>query len=130
MSQLVDLGCFSRSNPLGQLNKATNPSPLGHCIGSCAGLDANDTDTWILWPTIVLAVTEIADPSLKCGRVMLLHNGAIGLDGGFAGDGCPLAAVVDEANVDGLVLLQVIGLARLGVGVEEKVKALRFLLSV
>jgi hypothetical protein len=60
---------------------------------------------------------------------VLLDDSAVGLDGGLAGDGCPLAGVVDETNVDGGVLLQVISLARLGVGVEEDVKSV-CLLSV
>jgi len=61
---------------------------------------------------------------------VLLDDSAVGLDGGVAGDGCPLAGVGDEANVDGLVLLEIVGLARLGVGMEEEVEAICFLLNV
>jgi hypothetical protein len=73
------------------------------------------------------AVTEIADPGLERGRVVLPHNLAICLDGSVAGDGSPLARVVDEAEVDGLVLLEVVCLARLGVGVEEEIEAVALL---
>jgi hypothetical protein len=61
---------------------------------------------------------------------MLLDNSAVSLNGGLAGDGRPLAGVGDEANVDRGVLLEVVGLARLGVGVEEEVEAISFLLLV
>lgn len=78
----------------------------------------------------MLAITEVTDPSLQCWRVVLLDDSAVGLDGSLAGDRCPLARVVDESNVDGSVLLQVVGLARLGVGVEQDVKSVCLLLSV
>jgi hypothetical protein len=45
----------------------------------------------------------------------------------MARDGSPLSRVVDEANVDRRVLLEVISLTRLGVGVEEEVKAVTLL---
>jgi hypothetical protein len=61
---------------------------------------------------------------------VLLDHSAVGLNGSFAGDGGPLARVVDEADVDGGVLLEVVGLARLGVGVEEQIEAVCLLLLV
>jgi hypothetical protein len=42
---------------------------------------------------------------------VLLDDGAVCLDAGVAGDGCPLPGVGDEAEVDGGVLLEVVGLA-------------------
>ena len=56
-----------------------------------------------------------------------MNSGAIGIDLGRAGDGCPLAGTVEESNVDVRVGLKVIGLACLGVGVEDEVDAARFL---
>jgi hypothetical protein len=61
---------------------------------------------------------------------VLLDNSAVSLDGGMAGDRRPLARIGDEANVDGCILLEVVGLARLGVGVEEEVEAVSFLLCI
>jgi hypothetical protein len=61
---------------------------------------------------------------------VLLDNSAIGLNGSVAGDGRPLARVGDETNVYRGILLEVVSLARLGVGVEEEVEAVSFLLLV
>jgi hypothetical protein len=58
---------------------------------------------------------------------VLLNNSAVCLNGRFARDGRPLPGVVDETNVDGRVFLEVVGLARLGIGVEEDVEAVCFL---
>jgi hypothetical protein len=93
-------------------------------------LNANDADARVLWATVVLAITEISNPRLQRWRVVLLDNSAVGLNGSLSGDGRPLAGAVDEANVDRRVLLEVVGLARLGVGVEEEVEAVSFLFPV
>jgi hypothetical protein len=78
----------------------------------------------------VLAVTKVTNPCLQRWGVVLLDNSAVGLDGSVTRDGCPLAGIGDEANVDGCMLLEVIGLARLCVGVKEEVEAVSFLLFV
>jgi len=75
----------------------------------------------------VLAVTEVADPGLEGWGVVLVDLLAIGLDGGFAGDGGPFAGVVEEAEVDFGVSVEVVGLAGFGVGVEDEVDAVAFL---
>lgn len=76
------------------------------------------------------AVAEVANPGLECWGVVLANDLAVRLDGGMTRNRCPLAGVVDKANVDRLVLLQVVSLARLGVGVEEKVEAMSFLFAI
>jgi hypothetical protein len=58
---------------------------------------------------------------------VLLDNSTIGLNGSVTRDGCPFTRVGDEANVDGCMLLEVVGLARLGVCVEEEVEAVALL---
>lgn len=58
---------------------------------------------------------------------MFANNVTVGLDRGVAGNGCPFARVVDEADVDCSVLLEIVGLARLSIGVEKKVKAVSLL---
>ena len=73
------------------------------------------------------AVTEIAKPGLQRGRVVLLDDVAVNFDGCMSRNRCPLARVVDEANVDGGVGLEIVGLAGLSVGVEEKVEAIALL---
>lgn len=64
MPQLVHTRRLSSRNTLGQLHEATNRSPPRDSILSGASPYANDTDAWVLWAAVVLAVTEVADPSL------------------------------------------------------------------
>ena len=59
--------------------------------------------------------------------VVFLDHGAVRDDVGSAGDGSPFTAGVQEGHVDVGVALDVVGLARLGVGVEEDVDAAGFL---
>jgi hypothetical protein len=125
--QLVHIRRLSSRNTLCQLDEATNLRLLRHSVLRGASLDADDANARVLGTTVVLAVTEVADPGLERGGVVLADDFAVGLDGGVAGDGGPLARVVDEADVDGCVLLEVVGLAGLGVGVEEEVEAVALL---
>jgi hypothetical protein len=92
-------------------------------------LDADQTNARILWATVVLAVAEISQPGLEALRVVLAHTGAVGLDLGLAGDGSPLAAGVNEADVDVGRVVEVVGLAGLGVGVEDEVNAVLLLIE-
>jgi hypothetical protein len=121
---------LSCRDTLGQLNKAANLGPVRHCVLGGAGLDADDADTWVLWAAIVRAITKITKPGLQPRGVVLLDNSAVSLDSGMTRDGRPLAGAGNETNVDRRILLEVVGLARLGVGVEEEIKAVSFLLSV
>ena len=52
---------------------------------------------------------------------MLTDLLAVDDDASGAGDGGPLTAAVDKGDVDGVISVQVICLARLGIGVEDKV---------
>ena len=72
-------------------------------------------------------ITEISKPSLQSRRVVFLDSSTVGEDASFAGDGSPLAAAVEESDVDGVVGGDVVCLARFGVGVEDEVDAARFL---
>jgi hypothetical protein len=128
--QLVHARRGARRNTLRQLYEAANLGPVRHGVLHSVSPDANDANTWVLWATVVLAITEVSNPRLQCRRVVLLDNSAVGLNGSLAGDGRPLAGVGDEANVDRGVFFEVVGLARLGVGVEEEVEAVSFLFLV
>jgi hypothetical protein len=66
-------------------------------------------------------VTEITKPSLEGRAVVLGNKTAICADTSITSNGSPLSGGVDERNVDVRVSIEVVGLARLGVGVEEKV---------
>lgn len=127
MPQLVDTRRLAGRDTLGQLNEATNSGSPRDSILCSLGLDPDDTNPRILWAAIVLAVTKITNPSLQSWGVVLPNNITVGLDRGMARDGGPLARGVDEPNVDRRVLLKVIGLARLGVGVEEEIEAVALL---
>ena len=65
------------------------------------------------------AVAEVTEPGFQGWGVIFLDGGAIGEDLCFAGDGSPLTGGVEEGDVDGGVGGDVIGLAGLGVGVED-----------
>lgn len=69
------------------------------------------------------AVTEVAKPSLEGWAVVLSNKAAVCADAGVSSDRSPLSRGVDEGNVDMRVSIEVVGLARLGVGVEKKVNA-------
>ena len=121
--KLVDLSSLASDNALGELHSAANGSaPADGVLRSLAG-DLDEADARVLGTTVVLAITEVAEPGLEGRRVVLLDAGAVGLDGCGAGDAGPLAGVVEEGEVDVGVLLEVVGLAGLGVGVEDEVNA-------
>lgn len=127
--KLVDLSSIASDNALGELHSAANSSaPAGGVLRSLAG-NLDEADTGVLGTAVVLAVTEVAEPGLKGRRVVLLDAGAVRLDGSGAGDAGPLAGVVEESEVDFGVLLEVVGLAGLGVGVEDEVDAVVLLRS-
>jgi len=68
-------------------------------------------------------VTEITKPSLECRAVVLGNKASIRANTSIASNGSPLSRGVDERNVDVRVSIEVVGLTRLCVGVEEKVNA-------
>ena len=121
--ELVHLGGIASNNTLGELNSAADRgAPADGVLCGLAG-DLDEADTGVLGTAVVLAITEVAEPGLEGRRVVLLDAGAVGLDGSGAGDAGPLAGVVEECEVDVGVLLKVVGLAGLGVGVEDEVNA-------
>jgi len=86
-------------------------------------LHPDDTNSRVLWSTIVNTIAEITNPGLQIRGIVLLDCGAVGDDLAGTGDRGPLSARVDESNVDVAVRIDVIGLARLGVGMEDEVNA-------
>jgi hypothetical protein len=129
MPQLVDLGSGTSDRTLRDLNRAADKVLAGDGIGDGLGVDVDQTNARILWTTIVLAVAEVSQPGLEALGVVLADAGSVGLDLGGAGDGSPLAAGIDEADVDVGGVVEVVGLAGLGVGVEDEVDAVTLLLS-
>jgi hypothetical protein len=77
----------------------------------------------------VLAVLQVAEPGLEQRRVVAADLGGLADDASAAGDGRPLAARRQEAEVDVGVGGEVSGLAGVGVGVEDEVEVAAFLRS-
>ncbi|RMY03184.1 hypothetical protein D0868_07588 [Hortaea werneckii] len=111
VTQLVDLSCLTGQNALGNLNRATDRSPAGDGILRRLGRDLDDDDAGVVGATVVLAVAEVAYPRLQRRAVVLVHFRPVRLDRRGARDGRPLAGVVQEAQVHGLVGGQVVRLA-------------------
>lgn len=129
VSELVDLSGLASDNTLGELNRVAEStgSRSGDGVLSSLGLDLDEDDSGVFGTTVVLAVTEVTQPCLEAGGVVLADLLAIGLDGGDTGDGSPLARGLEEGEVDVVVRLEVIGLAGLAVGVEDEVDAVALL---
>jgi hypothetical protein len=121
--KLVHLSSLAGDNALGELNCTTNGRAPGNSVLCGLAGDLDEADARVLRATVVLAVAEVTEPGLERGRVVLLDARAVGLDGSGAGDAGPLAGVVEESKVDLGVLLEIVGLAGLGVGVEDEVDA-------
>lgn len=129
VSQLVDLWCLTSDDTLGELGKSTNSCPVADGVLRSLSSDLDDNDSWVIWTAIVLAVAEVTNPCLECWRVVLVHLLAVGLDLGLAGNRGPLAGWGEEADVDVWVGLEVVGLAGLGVGVEDDVDTVALLVE-
>ena len=127
MSQLIHLRRLAGNDALGQFNRTSNDILAANSIMSLRRRHRNQTNTRVLGSTIMRAVAEVAEPSLQRRGIVLLDTGAIRLDLGFAGDGRPLAAGVQKAQVDLRVGLEVVGFTGFGVGVEDEVETVAFL---
>lgn len=100
LPQLINLRRLPRYGPLHHLHPPTHRIPPCNGIGNRLGLHLNHPDTWIIWPTIMFPVAEVAYPGLEQGAVVLFDSCAVGEDGGAAGDGGPFAGRVEEGDVD------------------------------
>jgi hypothetical protein len=83
---------------------------VGKVVGSGNCLNTDDANTWVLWTTVVLAVTEITNPGLEIWAVVLPDELPAGLYRGDTVDGGPFTLSVDERDVDVRVVGQLIGL--------------------
>ena len=123
MPQLVDLWSLASDDALGHLESGAECIlPADGVLGTLA-LDFNHRDSRIVRTAVVLPIAEVAEPRLETGRVELVHLFPVGDDGRIARDGRPFAVRVQEAQVDFRVGLDIVRLARLGVGVEDEVRS-------
>ena len=65
------------------------------------------------------AITQVSQPCLESRRVVLPNLLPLGDYARVAGNGRPFAEAVEKAKIDLGVCFDVVGLAGLGVGVEE-----------
>lgn len=63
--QLVDAGRLAGCNALGKLDETTNGCSPRDSVLCSLSLDTDDANAGILWAPVVLAVTEVTDPSLQ-----------------------------------------------------------------
>lgn len=127
MSELVDGRRLSRDDTLGDIDRASDGRLSARCVLNGLADDLDDDDAGVVGSAIVLAISEIAHPRLQRGRVILLYPLTVGLNGRFAGHGSPLAAGVEESEVDFGVGVEIVGLAGFRVGVEDKVNTIALL---
>lgn len=125
--QLVHLRGVTSHDTLGKLERTTNSRTPGDRILRGLGANLDDTDARVFGSTIMLAVAEVAEPGLEGRRIEGADLFAVGLNAGFTANRCPLARGVEETNVDFRVRIEVVGLAGLGVGVEDEVDAVALL---
>lgn len=127
MPELVHLRRLTRNNTLHKLHSATHSSPSRNRILRRLRVHLDQTNPWVLWSTIVLAVAEVAEPGFQSWAVVLADALAVGLDRSGARDGGPFAGGREEAEVDVRVGVEVVSLAGFGVCVEDEVDSVIFL---
>jgi hypothetical protein len=123
LPQLINLRRLPRHNPLHHLHAPRHHIPPRSRIRDRLSLHLNHPDARIIGPTVMLTIAEVAQPRLELRAVVLPDGGAIGDDAGRAGEGGPFAGRVEEGDVDRGVVLEIVGFAGFGVGVEEEVDA-------
>ena len=109
--QLVHLWAAPRRHALCKLHKSSHGRAAADSVLRGLGSDLDDTDSWVLWATIVLSITEVTNPCLERWRVVLSDLLTVGLNAGLAGDGSPFAGGCEECQADLWVGLEVIGLS-------------------
>ncbi len=114
---------LASNSALGDLHRAAHHVPVEQRIRDALGLDAYGADARILRPAVVLPIAEITHPGFQLLGVVLLDDGAVGVDTRGAAYAGPLAAGVEEGDVDGRIGFEVVGFSRFGVGEEEDVDA-------
>ena len=127
LPQLIHLRRLSRHSALRNLDPPPHKTLIRNRIRRSHGLDFNNPDPWIIRATIMLSVAEVAHPGFQRGRVVFVDEGAVGGDGGFAGNGSPFARGVQEGDVDIGVGFEVVGFAGFSVRVEEEIDTAGFL---
>lgn len=90
-------------------------------------LDPDDADARVVLSSIMDTVPQIPEPCPQVRAVVLFDKGPVRDEVGRAADRGPLTRVVQKADVDMRVAGEIVGLARLGVGMKEQINAASFL---
>jgi hypothetical protein len=130
LPQIVDLGGLASDSAGGYLGDPAHNVLGNEGIGSRRRLDTNNTDTGVVLRPIVGAISQISQPGLQRLVVVLLDQRSICDDASLSSNGSPFSGGVDEGDVDVRVAGEVVGLAGLCVGMEEKIDTLRFLSNI
>jgi hypothetical protein len=64
LAQIVHAGSLSSNNAFCDLDQTTNSSSLANGVLSGCGLNLDQHNSWVFWTTVVLSVTEVAEPCL------------------------------------------------------------------
>jgi hypothetical protein len=122
------MGRLARDRPLSDLSNAAEDILRKNGVVRSDHLDTDDTDTRVILPSVVDAIAKVTQPSLQLRAVVLLNKVPVRHDAGDSADGCPLAHVVEEGDVDVGIRGEVVCLAGLGVGVKEQINTTVLLL--
>lgn len=67
LPELIDGRRFPCNHSLRHVRRSAQRILPNNSISSCQRLDLDDTNSRVLWTTVVLAISEIAKPGLECG---------------------------------------------------------------
>ena len=119
LPKLVDLRRRTGNRPLENIRTSPQRSPCSNRVRCREGLDFDDSNPWVFWSSIMLAILQVAKPRFQGRRVVFSHHFSVSDDVSFARNRSPFASGVQEGDVDLGFGLEVIGFAGLGVGVEK-----------
>jgi hypothetical protein len=108
--KLVRHRCLARDGTNSNIRRPAQYVLVSKIVGSGNCLDTDDANPWVLWATVVLAVTEITNPGLEVWAVVFPDELSLGLYRGDTVDGGPFTLGVDEGDVDVRVVNQLVGL--------------------
>ena len=119
LPELVDLRRRSGNRPFDNFRTSSQRGACSNCIRCRQGLDFDDTNPWVLWSSIMLAILQVAKPCFQGRRVVFSNQFSVSDDVGFARNRSPFAGRVQKGDVDLGFGFEVIGFTRFGVGVEQ-----------
>ena len=74
LSQLVDGWSIASDNTLSHLDASAECILPDNGIGRRLGRNLDDTNSWVLWSSVMLAIAEITQPGFQSFRIVLSDN--------------------------------------------------------